>query len=308
MNHSHDVHDLAHDLGLQHDLQVMARRLLDRRRMLGLMASGGAAALLSACGGGGDSSDSTGTGTGTGSGTGTGTDTGTGTGTGTGTTTGACMVDPTETEGPYPADGSNGSRGSLVNVLSQSGVVRSDLRSSFGGMSGTAAGLPLTLKITLVNVGTNCSPLEGYAIYLWHCTREGEYSLYSTDLLNQNFLRGVQATDSNGECTFVTIFPGCYDGRWPHMHFEVFRSLNTAGSYTNKLLTSQMAMPKDVASAVYAGVSGYSASVSNLSRVSVTSDNVFGDNTSEQIAWQTPTFTGDTTNGHTATISIGIAV
>ena len=67
-------------------------------------------------------------------------------------------------------------------------------------------------------------------------------------------------------------------------------------------------MPKDVASAVYAGVSGYSASVSNLSRVSVTSDNVFGDNTSEQIAWQTPIFTGDTTNGHTATISIGIAV
>ena len=59
-------------------------------------------------------------------------------------------------------------------------------------------------------------------------------------------------------------------------------------------------------SAVYGQVSGYSASVSNLSRVSLASDNVFGDNTAEQIAWQTPSFTGDTSNGYAATLSIGL--
>ena len=321
MNQPHE----AHDLGLQHDLDVMASRLFDRRRLLGLIACGGASTVLSACGGGSDSgtststvasgstggstatSGSTGSTAGTGSTGATGSSSGSGSSTGT-TSSNSCMVDPSETEGPYPADGSNSLRGSTVNVLSQSGVVRSDIRNSFGGFSGTAAGVPLTLNITLVNVNNQCSPLEGYAIYLWHCTREGTYSLYSSDVLSQNFLRGVQATDSKGQCTFVTIFPGCYDGRWPHMHFEVYRSLNTAGSYSNKLLTSQMAMPKDIASAVYTNASGYSASVSNLSRVSIASDNVFGDNTSEQVAWQTPLITGNTTNGYTGTISIGIAV
>ncbi len=292
----HEPHE--HDLGLQHDMRVM------RRRMLALLATSTAALVLPACGGGSDSADDSGSGTGSStSGSGS---TGTGS-TGTSTSSGTCIVDPTETEGPYPADGSNSTRSGIVNVLTQSDVVRSDIRSSFGSFSGTAQGLQLTLTITLVNVNSNCASLSGYAIYLWHCTREGEYSLYSTSVQNQNYLRGVQTTDSNGQCTFVTIFPACYDGRWPHIHFEVYKDANSASSYTNKLLTSQMALPKDVCSTVYSGVSGYSASVSNLSRVSLGSDNVFGDNTSEQIAWQTPTFTGDTTNGYDATISVGLA-
>ncbi len=298
----HTHHD-EHDLGLQHDLQVLAQRLLERRRLLGLFAAGGASLVLPACGGGSDSASSTATGTGSGSsnsGT-SGTDTGTGT-----ATTGSCIADPTETEGPYPGDGSNSVNGSLVNVLAQSGVVRSDIRSSFGGLSGTAQGLPLTLTLTLVNVNNSCAPLSGYAIYLWHCTRDGTYSLYSSGIQNQNYLRGVQVTDSNGQCTFTTIFPACYDGRWPHIHFEVYKSANSASSYTNKLLTSQIAMPAGVCSTVYSQVSGYSASVSNLSKVSLSSDNVFGDNTAEQIAWQTPSMTGDTTSGYTATLSIGL--
>jgi protocatechuate 3,4-dioxygenase beta subunit len=298
MDTHHEPH--AHDLGLQHDLQVMAQRLMVRRRMLGLIASGGAALVLPACGGGGDgASASSGTASGSSGSDGT-------SSSGTGTS-GTCLADPTETEGPYPGDGSNSSHGSLVNVLAQSGVVRSDIRSSFGSFTGTAQGLKLTLTITLVNVNGNCAPLSGYAIYLWHCTRGGEYSLYADSLQNENYLRGVQTTDGNGQCTFVTIFPACYDGRWPHIHFEVYKDANSASSYTNKLLTSQMALPKDVASAVYSTVSGYSASVSNLSKVSLATDNVFSDNTSAQIAWQTPSFTGDTTNGYTATISVGLA-
>jgi protocatechuate 3,4-dioxygenase beta subunit len=38
----------------------------------------------------------------------------------------------------------------------------------------------------------------------------------------ESYLRGVQVTDSNGQVTFTTIYPACYSGRWPHIHFEVF--------------------------------------------------------------------------------------
>ncbi len=303
-----DMHDHQedHDLGLQHDLEVISRQLHERRRLLGLIASGSTMMLLGACGGGSGSSDgSTSTATTTTS------NTGTSSGTSTGTTissSGSCLADPEETAGPYPADGSNSVSSSVVNVLSASGIVRSDIRSSFGSSTTAAAGLPLTLTLTLVDVNNSCAALEGYAIYLWHCTRDGKYSLYSSGIQDENYLRGVQVTDSNGQVTFQSIFPACYSGRWPHIHFEVYPSLATATSYTNKILTSQMAMPGDICDAVYASVSGYSASVTNKAAISLSSDNVFGDNTSAQLAAQTPTLSGDTSNGYTGTITIGIAL
>src|SRR5205823_2327185 len=125
------------------------------------------------------------------------------------------------------------------NVLNQSGILRSDIRPSFGTMNGTAAGIPLTIKITLVNTAANCAFLSGYAIYLWHCDRDGLYSLYT--IASQNYLRGVQATDASGTVTFQSIFPGCYSGRWPHIHFEVYQDLATAAAGGGKLRTSQMA-------------------------------------------------------------------
>jgi len=302
-----------HDRGLQHDLQVMATRMMQRRRLLGLFAAGGAGALLTACGGGGSSDSSTSstttttttttTGTGT---TGTGT-TGAGT-TGTGTTTSACVANPTETNGPYPSDDTNSLNGTISNILTASGIVRSDIRSSFGTASGTASGVPLTLTIKLVNTNSSCAALSGYAIYIWHCDAGGNYSLYSTSILNQNYLRGVQVTDSSGSVTFTTIFPGCYSGRYPHIHFEVFPSLSVATTQRNASLTSQFAMPRDIASAVYAGSSLYSASVNNLAQTTTSSDNVFGDNTAAQIAAQTPTMAGSVSAGFTGTVVVGLAL
>src|SRR5262249_22420946 len=133
-----------------------------------------------------------------------------------GTATGSCAKIPEETAGPYPGDSSNG-----PNVLNQTGVVRSDIRSSFAGLSGTAAGIPLTIALTIVSA-TTCAPLANYAVYLWHCDRAGLYSLYSAGATNQNYLRGVQSADSNGVVNFTSIFPACYAGRWPHIHFEVY--------------------------------------------------------------------------------------
>jgi protocatechuate 3,4-dioxygenase beta subunit len=124
---------------------------------------------------------------------------------------------PEETAGPFPGDSSNG-----PNVLNQTSVVRQDIRSSFAGLTGTAAGVLLNLELTIVSAST-CSPLADYAVYLWHCDRAGNYSLYSSGVTNQNYLRGVQAANASGVAKFTTIFPGCYAGRWPHMHFEVYK-------------------------------------------------------------------------------------
>lgn len=184
--------------------------------------------------------------------------------------------------------------------------MRSDIRSSFIGTStAVAAGVQLTLTLTVVDVNSGCAPLAGYAIYIWHCNRDGKYSLY--DLPSESYLRGVGVTDANGKVTFTTIFPGCYSGRWPHIHFEVFSSLATATSGRYATLISQLAMPAATCSTVYSTATGYSASQTNLNSISIASDNVFGDNTAAQIAQQTPVLSGSIDTGYTATAVIGIA-
>ncbi|MFC4311144.1 intradiol ring-cleavage dioxygenase [Steroidobacter flavus] len=298
--HHHPLDD--HDRGLQHDLEQLAA-LKQRRRVLGMMLSG-SALLMAGCGGD-DSSGSTTTASST-SDSSSGSSSGS-TSTGTGSTTsGTCTAAAEETEGPYPSDGSNTVSGQVSNVLSESGVVRGDIRNSFGGSSGVAAGVPLTLTLTLLNSNNLCQALSGYAIYLWHCTRDGNYSLYSSSVRDENYLRGVQVADANGQVTFTTIFPGCYSGRYPHIHFEIYSSLSMATLYTNKILTSQLALPRDICSTVYNGATGYSASVTNLSRVTIASDGIFGDNSAAQMAAMTPTLSGSVADGYTGTLTIGV--
>ncbi len=153
-----DIED--HDRGLSHDLPT----LLNRRRALGLLTGAGLAAALAAC-----SSDAGGT--------------------GSIASTASTAEIPEETTGPFPGDGSNG-----VNVLTESGIVRSDLTTSFGTASGAAEGVPLTIRMTVLDTGNGAVPLAGAAVYAWHCDREGRYSMYSDGVTEQNYLRGVQET------------------------------------------------------------------------------------------------------------------
>src|SRR5581483_11223358 len=97
------------------------------------------------------------------------------------------------------------------------------------------------------------------------------------------YLRGVQVTDSNGQVTFTTIFPACYSGRYPHIHIEVYQTLAAATTYANAVLTSQMAMPSAICSTVYNNATGYSASITNFSAVTTSTDNVFASSTAAQI-------------------------
>src|SRR4249920_3687637 len=203
---------------------------------------------------------------------------------------------PEETSGPYPGDGSNG-----ANVLTQSGIVRSDITSSFGSSTTKAEGVPLTVTMTMSDFANSRSPLAGGAVYLWHCDREGRYSLYSQGVTNENYLRGVQETDDGGQVKFTTIFPACYSGRWPHIHFEVYPSLAKATNSANKIATSQIALHEATCQAIYA-TTGYEQSTSNLSRVSLASDNVFSDGYDLQM----PTLTGDPSSGYQLTFSCAV--
>lgn len=292
----------SHDHGLQADLDQMLKLSVGRRKSLLWLMAGSAAALpVLGCGGGSDTTAGT-SGTSSGSTTaGTGSTGGTTGSGGTGTSSGACSVIPEETGGPYPGDGTNSNSSGVVNVLTMSGVVRKDIRSSFNGPTGTAAGIALTIKLKILNANNACGNAGNFAVYLWHCDREGRYSLYSSGVTEQNYLRGVQEADANGELTFTTIFPGCYDGRMPHVHFEVYATLAKAANASNRIKTSQFTFPMASLNEVYA-TTGYGSSATNLSRISYATDNIFSDGYALQLAGMT----GNTTDGYVATLTLAV--
>jgi protocatechuate 3,4-dioxygenase beta subunit len=160
----------------------------------------------------------------------------------------------------------------------------------------------MTLELTVADLANGGSAFAGVAVYVWHCTREGGYSLYSDGVEDQNFLRGVQIADDAGKVTFTSVFPACYDGRWPHIHFEVYPDQASTTDAANAIATSQVALPQDVCETVYAE-SGYEQSVSNLSRVSLDGDNVFGDDGG---ALQLAIVTGDVASGYTVALAVGV--
>jgi len=266
-----------HDRGLVFDLVT-----LDRRRVLKLLGFGGVSATLFTIAGCGPSGS---------------TDSPSSAAASASAATGAsCAIIPEETAGPYPGDGSNG-----PNVLAESGVVRSDIRPSFGSSTTVAEGIPLTIQLTIQD-GADCAPLAGAAVYLWHCDRDGNYSLYSDAVTGENYLRGVQAADDNGLVTFTSIFPACYAGRWPHIHFEIYPSLDLATNETNKIATSQIALPQDACDAVYA-TDGYAQSVRNMTQVNLASDNVFGEDGGAQ---QLGTVSDSVSGGYTVALTVPV--
>lgn len=269
------------DQGLAFDIATV----VTRRRTLGVLGAGAAAAVLAACARG--TSASTGT---SDAGGATASDGG---GAINATSSGAEM--PTETAGPYPGDGSNG-----ADVLEISGVERSDIRSSIDG-GATAEGVDLTLTMDIIDLVEDGAAMTGAAVYVWHCDAQGGYSMYGDGLTEETYLRGVQVVGEDGTVTFTTTFPGCYSGRWPHIHFEVFPDLASLTDATNAVLTSQIALPEEACAAVYAR-SEYSGSAENMAEISLESDGIFSDGADMQMA----TMTGDVDAGYTATIDVPI--
>ena len=282
-----------HDRGLEFDV----RTLVARRSALGLLGGAGLAALAGCTDGS--------SGAGAGSSAATSGSTGasvspsvTASGTASGAASAVDTQVPAETAGPFPGDGSNGQ-----DVLDDTGIVRTDLRSSIGTSTTTATGVPLTVNLTVLDSAAGYGAMPGAAVYVWHCDAQGRYSMYSSGVEDENYLRGVQPTDASGTATFTTVFPGCYPGRWPHIHFEVYRSTAEATSAGQIVRTSQLALPAAACVAVYGDTATYPGSADALSDTSLTQDMVFGDDGGIH---QLATVTGDASSGYVANLTVGV--
>ncbi len=212
----------------------------------------------------------------------------------------ACQLIPAEDPGPFPGNSQRG-----PNMLTRSGIVRSDIRSSCCETGhATATGVPVNLTLRLLGTTANCAPLANLAVHVWHCDAQGRYSLYSEDVTKENYLRGVQVSDTNGEVHFTTIFPACYPGRWPHIHFEIYASVEQASAGKGPLRVSQLAIPEDACRAVYAQADQYPESTEYLDRLSLDSDFVLRDDGG---VLQMAATTGDIAKGYRMSLDVGLA-
>ncbi|CAN0587587.1 unnamed protein product, partial [Ectocarpus sp. 12 AP-2014] len=122
-------------------------------------------------------------------------------------------------------------------------------------IAGDRPGVPLEMKLQVVD--TDCRPLAGARVDVWHCDARGVYSevpgpatVGQDDTRGDSFLRGTQGTDDRGIATFSTIYPGWYPGRTPHIHYKVFLDEFT-------VLTSQIFFPDALSDYLYKSVAPY---------------------------------------------------
>jgi len=137
-----------------------------------------------------------------------------------------CILAPEQTEGPY-----------YVNDH----LIRSNIK-------GAKTGVPLSLRLQVLNAST-CKPIRGATVEVWHCDAIGEYSGFNTP---GNYLRGGQRSNTKGNVTFATIYPGWYSGRTTHIHVKV----HVGGQVVH---TGQLYFPERTTAAVYRSRSPYRA-------------------------------------------------
>lgn len=177
---------------------------------------------------------------------------------------GNCSLSPKETAGPFP-------------IKTPTDLVRENITSD-------RTGVALLMTLTVQNKSNNCQPLAGAFVDVWHCDAEGNYSEYGANAAN-DFLRGRQTTNANGQVSFITIFPGWYPGRSPHIHIEVLDASD------NSIRVTQIAFPKEVCDTVYA-TDGYNGTADTSNQ----NDGVFYNSLAGNMA---DSVTGNTTDGYT---------
>lgn len=186
-------------------------------------------------------------------------------------TIGDCELSPSETAGPFP-------------IKTPADLVKANIVSDRSGVA-------LLITLTVQDQSNDCQPMEGVYVDIWHCDKDGYYSEYGgtqmqqQDFTSVHFLRGRQMTDVNGQVSFVSIYPGWYSGRAPHIHVEVL------DSNENSIRVSQIAFPESTSSTVYA-TTGYNGAPDT----SNSTDNVFSNSLDGNMA---DSITGNTTDGYT---------
>ena len=144
----------------------------------------------------------------------------------------SCVLTPEAGEGPFYLDPK---------------LQRSDITAG-------QVGAPLQLALQVVRVG-DCATLSNARVDVWHADALGLYSGYekqsgvggvsTTVAVGQQYLRGTQFTDREGNVQFRTVFPSWYGGRTPHVHFKVFLG-------GNEVVASQIFFPDEISKEVFA--------------------------------------------------------
>ncbi|MEV7884051.1 intradiol ring-cleavage dioxygenase [Streptomyces sp. NPDC002817] len=137
-----------------------------------------------------------------------------GTATASAATSDICVLNGSVTQGPYYLDGA---------------LFRKNITDG-------KKGVPLTVKLTVLDRTEDCAPVKDAAVEIWHCDAWGYYSGYTTanpggsapaesedtsGADDKTYLRGYRTTDGNGVVEFTTIYPGWYTPRATHIHVKV---------------------------------------------------------------------------------------
>ena len=137
-------------------------------------------------------------------------------------------------------------------------------------------GVDFDFKMQLVRHG-DCAPIEGANIEIWHCDAEGRYSgypeemshdlwksamflknnadwdredLHAEPVTESKYLRGRQVTDADGWVNFLSVFPGWYAGRVPHVHVKAFLP-------NGEQVSTQFYFPNEFCDELYTTVAPY---------------------------------------------------
>jgi protocatechuate 3,4-dioxygenase beta subunit len=195
----------------------------------------------------------------------------------------SCVITPEGEIGPFFVDDG------------LDGFNRTDIRSNIDG-SHAQAGIPLTLNIVVLDAENDCVVLQGVQIDIWQCNAAGVYSDEGVEsTAGETWLRGYQLTDTDGESSFVTIFPGWYAGRTTHIHLRLRSKYSTN--------TTQLFFAQGVVNTINTTVSPYASHGRNPTTND--SDRVYAEQTeglTELI------LTGNTTAGYTTTFTVSLPI
>ena len=201
-----------------------------------------------------------------------------------------CSLTAEVTEGPY----------SLTGAL-----VREDVRED-------KEGVEVQYTFTVVDEANDCAPLADALVEIWHCDALGEYSGFvgkngHTETDDGTFLRGGQMTDSDGQVSLISIWPGHYVSRAVHVHMRVHTDVTlTDDSYTGGSIihTGQLFFDADINTEVQAS-SPYS---DNTTKETALADDTIYDDGGAASGLLTLTALGDSvSDGYKATLTVGVS-
>lgn len=118
-------------------------------------------------------------------------------------------------------------------------------------------GLPMHMQLRIVD--TQCRPVPGAIVEVWHTNHTGGYSgrihrMCNNDAadLDRQFFRGWQRTDRTGVVRFDSCFPGWYGGRANHVHLRVMKGDYDADDRATTWVTTQLLFTDEINASIFA--------------------------------------------------------